>query len=145
MPLQIKDLAKLNQIIERIQAGRFDANDVDNLLMKLRAYAGEKTIFREVAHFVAHSDARDRGLAQQSITAFVDSIQYFQEYVPGKRPLDLGVPFPEYIYRLFLSQALLSDERRLKADHKMSHSTLIKKITTACHIQSKPQFCKTTA
>ena len=45
-----------------------------------------------------------------------------------KRPLDLGVPFPAYIYRLFLSKARLSDERRLKAEHKMSNSTLIKKI-----------------
>lgn len=128
MPLQLKDLAKLIKIIERIQAGHFDANDVDNLLMRLRAYAGEKTVFLEVAHFVAHTDARDRGLAQQSITAFVDSIQYFQEYVSEKRPLDLGVPLPAYIYRLFLSQARLSDERRLKAEHKMSHTTLIKKI-----------------
>lgn len=141
MPLQIKDLAKLNQIIERIQAGRFDANDVDNLLMKLRAYAGEKTIFLEVAHFVAHSDARDRGLAQQSIAAFVDSIQYFQEYVSGKRRLDLGVPFPAYIYRLFLSQARLSDERRLKTEHKMSHSTLIKKIEANFSTDKKTGTC----
>jgi hypothetical protein len=81
MPLQLKDLAKLNQIIQRIQAGNFDANDVDNLLMKLRAYAGEKAVFLEVANFVAHSDARDRGLAQQSITAFVDSLSYFQDYI----------------------------------------------------------------
>lgn len=141
MPLQIKDLAKLNQIIERIQTGRFDANDVDNLLMKLRAYAGEKTIFLEVAHFVAHSDARDRGLAQQSITAFVDSVQYFQEYLSAKRPLDLGAPFPAYIYRLFLSQARLSDERRLKADHKMSHATLIKKIEANFSIDKKLGTC----
>jgi hypothetical protein len=34
IPLQLKDLAKLNQIIGRIQAGNFDANDVDNLLMR---------------------------------------------------------------------------------------------------------------
>lgn len=141
MPLQLKDLAKLTRIIERIQAGHFDANDVDNLLMKLRAYAGEKTVFLEVAHFVAHSDARDRGLAQQSITAFVDSIQYFQEYVSEKRPLDLGVPFPAYIYRLFLSQARLSDERRLKAEHKMSHTTLIKKIEANFSIDKKTGTC----
>ncbi|HET7867994.1 MAG TPA: hypothetical protein VFL86_26610, partial [Burkholderiaceae bacterium] len=105
MPLQLKDLAKLSQIIGRIQAGNFDANDVDNLLMKLRANAGEQTVFLEVAHFVAHPDARDRGPAQQSITAFVDSIQFFQEYVSEKRPLDLSAPFPAYVYRLFLSQA----------------------------------------
>lgn len=137
MPLQLKDLAKLNQIIERIQAGDFDANDVDNLLMRLRAYAGEKSVFLEVAHFVAHSDARDRGLAQQSITAFVDSMQYFQEYVSVKHPLDLGAPFPAYIYRLFLSQARLSDKERLKAEHKMSHTTLIKKIEANFSIDKK--------
>ncbi len=141
MPLQLKDRAKLNQIIERIQACHFDANDVDNLLMKLRAYAGEKTVFLEVAHFVAHSDARDRGLAQQSITAFVDSIQYFQEYVSEKRPLDLSVPFPAYIYRIFLSQARLSDEGRLKAEHKMSHATLIKKIEANFSIDKKTGTC----
>lgn len=141
MPLQLKNLAKLTQIIERIQAGHFDANDVDNLLMKLRDYAGERTVFLEVAHFVAHSDARDRGLAQQSITAFGDSMQYFQEYVSEKHPLDLGVPFPAYIYRLFLSQARLSDERRLKAEHKMSHTTLIKKIEANFSIDKRTGTC----
>lgn len=141
MALQLNELVKLNQIIERIQAGHFDANDVDNLLMKLRAYAGKKTAFLEVAHFVAHSDARDRGLAQQSITAFVDAMQYFQEYVSVKRPLDLGMPFPGYIYRLFLSQTRLSDERRLKSEYKMSHSTLIKKIEANFSIDKKTDIC----
>lgn len=141
MPLQLKDLVKLNQIIGRIQAGNFDANDVDNLLMKLRPYAGEKTVFLEVAHFVAHPDARDRGLAQQSITAFVDSIQYFEEYVSEKRPLDLSAPFPAYIYRLFLSQARLLDERRLKSEYKMSQTTLIKKIAANFSIDKKTGTC----
>ncbi|VVQ25980.1 hypothetical protein [Pseudomonas fluorescens] len=114
MPLPLKDLAKLNQIIGRIQAGHFDANDADNLLMKLRPYVGRNTVFFEVANFVAHSDARDRGLAQQSITAFVDSIQYVQEYISEGCRLNIDEPFPAYIYRLFLSQAHLSDERRLR-------------------------------
>jgi len=140
--MKLKDLAKLNTIIERIQAGRFDATDVDNLLIYLRDYAGkEKTVFLEVAHFVAHSRARDQGLAKNSITAFVDSMQYFQEYVSENRPLDLGVPFPAYIYRLFLSQARLSDERRLKAEHKMSHTTLIKKIEANFSIDKKTGTC----
>ena len=141
MPLQLKDLVKLKQIIERIQTGHFDANDVDNLLMKLREHAGEKTVFLEMAHFVAHSNARNQGLAQQTITAFVDSIQYFQEYVSEKRPLDLGVPFPAYIYRLFLSQARLSDKHRLMVEHKMSQDTLIKKIKDNFLIDKKNGTC----
>ncbi|MDH0737323.1 hypothetical protein [Achromobacter spanius] len=141
MPMQLKDLAKLNQIIRRIQAGLFDANDVDNLLMKLRAYAGDNAVFLEVANFVAHSDARDRGLAQQSITAFVDSLSYFREYISEKRPLDVRAPFPAYIYRLFLSQARLSDEGRLKAEHRMSQATLIKKIETSFLFDKKNRTC----
>lgn len=141
MPLPLKDLAKLTQIIERIQAGDFDANDVDNLLMKLRPYAGKDSVFFEIANFVAHSDARDRGLAQQSIASFVDSIQHFQEYVSENRPLDLTAPFPAYIYRLFLSQARLSDERHLKTEHKMSRATLIKKIEANFSIDKKTGTC----
>lgn len=139
--MKLKDLVKINKIIGCIQAGNFDANDVDNLLVKLRSYAKEKTVFLEVAHFVAHPDARDRGLAQQSITAFVDSIQYFQEYVSEKRTLDLSAPFPAYIYRLFLSQARLSDERRLKAEHRLSQATLINKIESNFTIDKKTDTC----
>ena len=78
---------------------------------------------------------------RQSITAFVDSMQYFQEYVSERRPLDLAAPFPAYIYRLLLSQARLSDERRLKAEHKMSHATLIRKIEANFSIDKKSGTC----
>lgn len=144
MPLPLKDQVKVNQLIARIQAGRFDANDandVDSLLMKLRPYAGDKAVFREIADFVAHSDARDRGLAQQSIVGFADSIRYFQEYVSDQRQLDLSTPFPAYVYRLFLSQARLSDEQRLKAAHRMSHTTLIKKIEANFAIDKRAGTC----
>lgn len=141
MTLPLKDLAKLNQTIGRIQSGQFDANDIDNLLMKLRPYAGTGRIFLEVAHFVAHPDARDRGIAQESMTAFADSMRYFMEYVSEKRPLDLGAPFPAYIYRLFLSQIRLSDERRLKAEFRMSHASLIKKIESNFSVDKKAGTC----
>lgn len=141
MRLPLKDLAKFKQIIERIQVGQFDANDVDNLLIKLRPYAGSETAFCEVANYVAHADARDRGLAQRSITSFVDSIRYVQEYVVEKRSLDLAAPFPVYIYRFFLSQARMSDECRLKSEHKMSVATLIKKIEANFSIDKKAGTC----
>ena len=128
MTLPLKELAKLNQIIARIQKGRFDANDVDGLLIKLRPYARSNKVFREIADFVAHHDARDKGMAIKSITSFVDSIRYFQEYAGAKRHLDLRTPFPKYVYRLFMSQAQLADKHKLKAKFKMSPETLINKI-----------------
>lgn len=128
MMLPLKELAKLNQIIARIQNGRFDANDVDGLLIKLRPYANSRKVFREISHFVAHSNARDQGIALESITSFVDSIRYFQEYAGANRQLDLRAPFPLCIYRLFLSQARLADKQQLKSKFKMSPETLINKI-----------------
>lgn len=141
MAIQFKEIIKINQIIDRIQLGRFDANDVDNLLVKLRPYAGDKKVFLEIAHFVAHPDARDRGLAQQSILAFTDHIQYLREYVFPKRLLDIEKPFPSYIYRLFLSQVRYSDERELKRTYRVSHRTLIKKIEASFVVDKKAGTC----
>lgn len=141
MTLQLKEQFKVHQLVDRIQRGNFDANDVDNLLMKLRPYAGNRKVFREIADFAAHSDARDRGLAQQSILGFVDSIRYFQEYASEKRTLELDKTFPAYVYRLFLSQARLSDERKLRADYKMSHATLERKIEANFSVDKKTGTC----
>lgn len=141
MALPLKELIKLNQIIGRIQVGAFDANDVDNLLMKLRPYAERNSVFFEVANYVAHSDARDRGLAQLSITAFVDALRFFTEYTGADRQLNIGEPFPGYVYRLFLSQASLVDEKELKAQHRMSRSSLIKKIESNFALDKKSGTC----
>ena len=137
MMLPLKELAKLNQIIARIQSGRFDANDVDGLLIKLRPYAHARQVFREISHFVAHSDARDQGMSLESITSFVDSIRYFQEYTGANRQLNLGAPFPGYVFRLFLSQARLADKQQLKFKFKMSPETLIKKIKASLTVSQE--------
>ncbi|WP_237859461.1 hypothetical protein [Pseudomonas sp. PGPR81] len=141
MAIPLKERVKLDQIIGRIQSGKFDANDVDNLLIKLRPYAERNSVFFEVANYVAHSDARDRGLAQQSISAFVDSIRFFTEYTAARRQLEIDEPFPSYVYRLFLSQALLVDEHELKARHRMSRSSLIKKIESNFTLDKKKGTC----
>lgn len=141
MALPLKELIKLNQIIVRIQAGQFDANDVDNLFMKLRPYAKRDSVFFEIANYVAHSDARDRGLAQLSMTAFVDAFRFVVEYPCANRQLNIGQPFPGYVYRLFFSQISMVDERELKAKHGMSRSTLAKKIEGGFVLDKKSGTC----
>jgi len=141
MTLPLKEFAKLNQTVLRIQSGKFDENDVDNLLIRLRPYGGKSSVFLDVAHFVAHPDVRDRGIAQKSMTAFSDSMRYLMEYSSEKRPINLGAPFPAYLQRLFISQTLLSDEGRLKADFKMSHASLIKKIESNFLVDKKAGVC----
>jgi len=141
MAIPLKELVKLNQVIGRIQSGGFDANDVDNLLVKLRPYAKKNSVFFEIANYAAHPDARDRGLAQQSMTAFVDTIRFFTEYNGANRQLNIDEPFPGYVYRLFISQTLLADEKELKAQHKVSRSSLIRKIESHFILDKKIDVC----
>ena len=58
---------KVQKIVEKIESGHFDENDIDNIFMKLRAYSKNFWVFREIADFVAHNDERDRGLVNQAL------------------------------------------------------------------------------
>lgn len=141
MAIPLKEQTKINQLIARLELGAFDANDVDGLLIKLRPYARQRKVFREIADFVAHADARDKGLARDSMTAFADAMRYFIEYQGKKRTLDVTQPFPAYVYRLFLSQARHADEAHLKATYKLGHASLIKKIESNFALDKKANTC----
>lgn len=141
MAIPLKEQTKINQLIARIEQGTFDANDVDGLLIKLRPYARQRKVFREIADFVAHADARDKGLARDSMTAFADAMRYFIEYQGTNAALDVTQPFPAYVYRLFLSQTRQADEAHLKAAYKLSHASLIKKIENNFTLDKKANTC----
>ncbi|MCE5994901.1 hypothetical protein LVV80_23185 [Pseudomonas sp. KCA11] len=141
MPLPLKDLVKLNQIVNRIESGAFDANDVEILLMRLRPYADTNQVFLEISNFVAHPDARDRGLAQATITSFTDSMRYFLDYSYKDNQLIIGEPFPIYVYRLLISQARLVDEDRLRGECRVSRASLIGKIESSFALDKKAGTC----
>jgi hypothetical protein len=142
MAIPLKERTKINQLMARIESGAFDANDVDGILIKLRPYAGHRKVFREIADFVAHADARTKGVAQESMVAFADAMRFFIEYNQGKKQLDITQPFPAYVYRLFLSQSRQADEVHLKTTYKLSHSTLIKKIQSNFVLDKATKTCR---
>lgn len=43
--IPLRETLKIRQLVERIQSGEFDANDVNALLIKLRPYAGARKVF----------------------------------------------------------------------------------------------------
>jgi len=128
MSIPLKERAKINEQIARITSGHFDANDVDGVLIKLRPYAGQKAVFREIADFVAHADARSKGVTFSSVTEFADRLRFFIESRIGKAPVDITKPFPLYVYRLFLSQSRKANPEHLMLVYRLSPSSLIKKI-----------------
>jgi hypothetical protein len=141
MPIPAKELVKVSALLNRIEAGRFDANDVDALLIKLRPYSAPRSVFREIADFVAHADARDKGVTWDSMTAFADVMRYFVEYVAPKQPLHIAEPFPIYVYRLFRSQTLLADESQLKQRFRISPQSLLAKIESNFQVNRAAKSC----
>jgi hypothetical protein len=141
MSIPLKERTKIDQLLARIVSGNFDANDVDGLLIKLRPYAGQRKVFREIADFVAHADARHKGVATDSMIAFSDRFRFFIQYNATGKVLDLAKPFPAYLFRLFLSQARQADKSRLKDDFRMSNQTLVSKIENNFQLDKATKTC----
>jgi hypothetical protein len=129
--------SKAQKIIDKIQSGDFDENDIDNLFMRLRAYSNGNLVFREISDFVAHNDLRDRGLTNQSLQAMYYSIKYFMEYVSPKKSLDVTSPFPVWIKTLIQYQIDKIDENKLKAEHNVSRARLKSRVDNGFKVDKK--------
>ncbi len=131
---------KAQKIVDKIEAGDFDENDIDNLFMKLRAYSLGYRVFREIADFVAHNDNRDRGLANQSLETMYLRMKFFLEYNSPHKTLDLSKPFPLWIKRLMIFQVDKCDEKVLKEKFNVTASRLISRIENSFKSDKKAKF-----
>ncbi|MDK8462745.1 hypothetical protein [Marinobacter sp. SS13-12] len=119
---------KTQKIIDKIEAGDFNENDIDNIFMKLRAYASGHKVFREIADFVAHNDNRNKGLANQALETMYLRMRFFLEYNSPKKTLDLSQPFPIWIKRLMIFQVEKCEEEVLKERFNVTASRLKSRI-----------------
>lgn len=145
MAIPLKEIVKINQLIRSIQSGQFNENDIDLLLIKLRLYAREKKVFREIADFIAHADSRNKGVSCESMTGFSDAMRYFVEYVGPKQALDISKPFPVYIHRLFSSQAIMANEAELRNRFHVSRKSLLEKIKNNFKVDKRSRLCSLSA
>ncbi|CRM78440.1 hypothetical protein [Pseudomonas sp. 31 R 17] len=95
---------KVEKTVKKIVEGNFDENTVDGLLMGLREHCASNSVFREIAHFVAHNKVRNQGLTNSELEAFYLSLRHFSEYVGPEKRLDFSVPVPMYIKKLLMVQ-----------------------------------------
>lgn len=118
-------------LVNRIQTGEFDENDIDNLLMKLRGHSKGSMVFREIADFVAHNQDRDRGITSQSLQTMYLMMRYFREYTEGDQTLDVFSPFPQWIKTLMILQVDKFYDANIKDQTGLTKSGLKKKIKNA--------------
>lgn len=128
MAISGNEKSKAQRIIEKIESGNFDDNDVDNLFMRLRAHCADNEYFREIADFVAHNDERSKGVAVKSLEALYLSFKYFTEYISTKKTLDISQPFPLYVKKLMKYQVEKCNENDLRAKFKVTRQRLCSRI-----------------
>jgi hypothetical protein len=147
--MKVTEKFKTQKVLDKIQSGSFDENDVDNLLIRLRAYSSGHNMFREFADLVAHNDERDRGVTNESLKALYLSIKFFIEYVSANRSLEISTPFPLYVKNLMMYQVDKTDESILQERYTLTRKRLKSRLDnlfkedkrsgTACLSESKIQ------
>ncbi|MDC4547506.1 hypothetical protein OHV46_08720 [Acinetobacter baumannii] len=130
---------KLEKILEKVESGQFDENDIDNLFIKLRPYYKGFKKFKEIADFVAHNDERDRGLLNQALEHRYLMMKYFIDYVYDNdaEPLDMGKPFPAWVIKLLKYQSEFVDKQKFLQDYKQSITSFLKKVDQVFKINEK--------
>lgn len=128
MAISGNEKVKVQRSVLDISKGEFDERDIDHVLMALRAHSGKSEIFKEVSHFVAHNDIRDKGITTNSLEAFYLSFKYFSEYVTLKNPLKIEGPFPSYIIKLMKYQIDKCKEGELRKRFNVTKNRLKSRI-----------------
>jgi len=121
---------KAQKIIDKIETGNFDENDIDSLFMKLRPYSYNLNlkIFLEIADLVAHNNNRSKGVINTALEAFYLRMKFLSEYDSQKRHLDISKPFPSWVKTLMIYQVDRCKINTLKDKYDTSPQELKKEI-----------------
>ncbi|MBH3444870.1 hypothetical protein I5L59_14935 [Pseudomonas moraviensis] len=129
--MKASERIKAQKVIDKIQSGDFDENDIDNIFMRLRAYSAGYRVFREVADFVAHNDVRNQGLLIDSLDNMYLSFRYFLDYAtPDAQGLDVSKPIPIYIKKLMKYQVDKCKPEELRKKFNVTPEKLKSRIDT---------------
>lgn len=94
---------KAKRSIQKIEQGSFSEDDIKLLLIDLREYSDTKSIFREIAHFIAHNK-RDSGLTFLSLYKVYCRMRAYGEFQYHTKQLDLSKPIEKWFYDFVLFQ-----------------------------------------
>jgi hypothetical protein len=115
---------KVQRALDRILSGQFDENYVENLFVGLRPYCGKYRIFREIGDFLAHSNAREKGITKEFIERLFLMTKYWFAYLTPPRTLNISNPFPIFVKRLMWLQVDLCKPAELRQKFKISPDSL---------------------
>lgn len=137
MAIDGNEKAKLQRTVRELASGDFDERDIDHILMSLRAHSGSCLVLKEISHFVAHNDIRDKGITTNSLEAIYLSFKFFSEFTTLKKPLNIEGPFPSYIVKLMKYQIDKCKESELRDKFNVTKNRLKSRIDNLFKVDKK--------
>jgi hypothetical protein len=101
--LEGNDKAKVQRIVSEIINGNFSDISIDALLFELRDYSQKDSIFREIAHFIAHPE-RDKGKFRDFIMDYSQKVKFVWDYRVCGKKLDINAALPLYVFDLLFKE-----------------------------------------
>ncbi|HEO1844806.1 hypothetical protein PGK01_11010 [Acinetobacter baumannii] len=135
--MKLVEKNKLIKILEKIQSGHFDENDIDNLFMKLRPYSSGFEKFREISDFVAHNDERDRGIINRAIENRYLMFKYIRSYNPEKGNLIINNSIPLWVIKLITYEAEKIEDSYFLLNFNFSRKSFLKEVKDSYTIDKK--------
>lgn len=126
--MKLAERQKTLKTVNKIQSGYFDDDDVELLLIRLRAYSGSFKVFKEAGNFVAHNDLRSKGLINEALDAIGLALRFYMDYPRLNRQLNLGEKFPAYIKSLLLRLVDRFEDKELVENTGVGRVLLKRKI-----------------
>ena len=121
------DKSKVLRLLERIYAEKFEAIDVHALFFELREYSREHSLFRELAHFIAHPE-RNKGKFVDYFISYSEQVRFVWNYRINGETLNIFEPFPEYISNLLYNRVSKINKDKLQRNFNYTPSKLKKEI-----------------
>jgi hypothetical protein len=87
----------IQRLVDKIISGIFDDIDIRALLFELRGYSNKDTLFRELAHFIAHPGSRDQGKFRDYIISYSKHVKFVWDYRIKGNSFNYFQPFPLYV------------------------------------------------
>jgi len=115
--MENRELIKAQVLVDRIQSGKFDYLDVENLIMTMRESSRilSYKAFYEIAHFVAHNGERDRGLVKDQLDLIYYSMLYLHEFNSPQKQFNINGIFPSFIKDYLLTKLKSLDQSFFKS------------------------------
>jgi hypothetical protein len=125
--LEGNDKAKVQRIVSEIINGKFDDISIDALLFELRDYSQKESLFREIAHFIAHPE-REKGEFRDFILNYSKKIKFVWDYRFRGKKLDINTVLPLYVLDLLYNEIKIIDDLIFQNKYNITKQQLLKFI-----------------